>query len=414
MSLVLWCVLVGCGSPQTPAPVVDTRSPPPPPTSTVAAAPVDAAVLAPVEAPPEVVPEVAPVDVKASAAAALAKLSPAEAKLSQSYGKLLGALAKCKPTSFGDFDKDCKETKPLEKPHLDHYHDPRWPDVKRAAYWMHAETPSALLRMYLLEQAVGQHGDPDLASVLLDRGGEGRDVERLLGIIYQGYHQVSGALVKSLTARTTHADNEVRRMALWSLAAFGPVPPGVHTTLVNAIDHDASEYVRAEACKAAGWSGDDRMLAVYDRLLVSATNLRLLDACAEGLAAMWTHRPPGNPAAFKRTLALFAKGRRDTPLRALWSSLAFWAENRNQPGMPPRSPWLDEAELRAALEAVMKNRSVHSAARIGAAFVFTRLATPDQIRAAQAKLSEEDDEDPARCLELELERKGCKYYFDHH
>lgn len=408
---VRWCVVgsIACTSTPSPAPLGPVRASPT--VATVDAAPPPPTSPSPADSPPDVAPDLAPIDIKASAAAALAKLSPAQAKRAKVYGAQIGALATCTLDASGYPDKQCKSFQAIGDARDRQPNDEHWLDVQRAAWWMHADTRSASVRAYLIRGA-NPH-DQDLAAVLIDAETDPKQLAYLLRWVRS--FRSTPLLVKAVTARTAHPSHEVRLQALVALASiYPPIPPGVHATLVAAIDRDPSDHVRRETCRAAGGSRDDRMVAVYDRLLVPTTDAALFDACAEGLTTMWTDHPHGHEAAYRRTVKLLDAGRRDTPMRATWEALATYRRDRLEVYMK-YAPWVNDTEVRTTLERRIVDRTANLVGRVGATMAFVQFGTEAHLKAVRAKLlaSKGANEDPVvECINAALIKStSCHAFF---
>ncbi|GEM_PF-1250767 len=129
-----------------------------------------------------------------------------------------------------------------------------------------------------------------------------------------------------LLTMADHPSDAVRREAMsWFLTNFGEGVEGTFEKVLEKMDNDPSEDVRAYLCGRLYGSGDERALPVFEKyLLDDKTPTKIYNACWNGVINSWTGFPkPRKPSqkGYELTMKVLEKKPR-TKDRPPWSGIS--------------------------------------------------------------------------------------------
>lgn len=129
-----------------------------------------------------------------------------------------------------------------------------------------------------------------------------------------------------LLAMADHPAEPVRREAMsWFLTNFGEGVEGTFEKVLDKVENDPSEDVRAYLCGRLYGSSDERALPVFEKYLMSEeTPTKLYNACWNGVINSWTGYPkPRQPSqkGYELTMKILEKKPRSKE-RPPWSGIS--------------------------------------------------------------------------------------------
>jgi hypothetical protein len=200
---------------------------------------------------------------------------------------------------------------------------------------------------------------------------------------------------KLLLAMADHEAPMVRKRAVIALGSgWNRGMAGAVEKLSDKIDKDPDIGVREMACLVSGNHGDDRLVAVYERLTQEPTKEpKLYAACMEGLFNSWMNYPlyeTTNEKAYRLGLKRLGHTPRseEVPPWTLMSNFKYLAkeDNRSLQEWKKRASWFKADELLKPLEGVVTDPKASSLARTGALESVVALgATKATLQRLQAK-----------------------------
>jgi hypothetical protein len=167
-----------------------------------------------------------------------------------------------------------------------------------------------------------------------------------------------------------HESPVVRRSAVYALSSsWNREMKGGPEKLIELMEKDADEDVRAAACEYAGNLGDEKFMPSFTKLTADA-NEKIRNACTKGLVYMWWSYPfheNASEKAYKLTLKILKKKPR-TKDNPFWTIPGmFRSKNKDKfPEWQKKAPWFKQAELNAVLADLVKDTNVNWLGRNGA------------------------------------------------
>ncbi|MBN2191477.1 MAG: HEAT repeat domain-containing protein [Polyangiaceae bacterium] len=244
------------------------------------------------------------------------------------YRKLLLALEKCKVDERG-IDPKCEASKNLRKAR-----NRKTPVKEKQAMdgklgkelISHAHPAVRLQAAKLLQSAYG--ASKETQDIIIKAAKAEKEPSVLAAMIRTigSRHKDQPDIKELLLAMSDHSSDVVRRESMsWFLTNFGEGVEGTFEKVLEKMENDPSEDVRAYLCGRLYGSADERALPVFEKyLLADNTPTKLYNACWNGVINSWTGFPkPKKPSqkGYELTMKVLEKKPR-TKDRPPWSGIS--------------------------------------------------------------------------------------------
>ncbi len=252
------------------------------------------------------------------------------------------------------------------------------------------EHPAVRLQAAKLLQSVFG-SDKDVQKVIIDAAKKEKEPAVLAAMLRTvGSKHKTNEDIKSLLLKMADNDSEVvRREAMsWFLTSFGEGVEGTFDKVLEKVEKDPSEDVRAYLCNRLYGSSDERALEVFKKYLEAEdTPKKIYNACWNGVINSWTGFPkPRKPSkeGYELTMKILeAKPR--TKERPSWSGISTLRSAKTEYRETDRfgnawleavKDWYKKDRLLRALKGIVTDTEANWMARTAALRVMHELGEP--------------------------------------
>ena len=241
----------------------------------------------------------------------------------------------------------------------------------------HASSAVRLATAGLLRSFFGADGT--VQDFVLDRTTKETDpavMARLIEVV--GSRSGQNAKVRELLMKKADDANEIVRSAAlsWLASSWAKTTEGALDKVLEKIEKDPVQSVRALACRDAYKHENDRVLPTLARFVGDAN---IGAACLEGIVGLWAHFivKQKSEKAYRKSLELLRKKPRDakSPPWQVMSSL----------GRPVVAPWYKAEEVQEVLKDIVADKAAMWMARTGAVRALKDLKAPPAVFEALKK-----------------------------
>jgi len=241
------------------------------------------------------------------------------------YRKLILALESCKLDDRG-IDPKCEASKNLRQARNRKTSVREMQGLNGKELISHPHPAVRLQSAKLLQSAFGASKETQDAIVKAAKTEKEPAVLAAMLRTVGARHKDQPELKALLLAMADHPADAVRREAMsWFLTNFGEGVEGTFEKVLEKMDNDPSEDVRAYLCGRLYGSGDERALPVFEKyLLDDKTPTKIYNACWNGVINSWTGFPkPRKPSqkGYELTMKVLEKKPR-TKDRPPWSGIS--------------------------------------------------------------------------------------------
>ncbi len=252
------------------------------------------------------------------------------------------------------------------------------------------EHPAVRLQAAKLLQSVFG-SDKDVQKIIIEAAKKEKEPAVLAAMLRTvgSKHKTNEDIKKLLLKMADNQSEVVRREAMsWFLTSFGEGVEGTFDKVLEKVENDPSEDVRAYLCNRLYGSSDERALDVFKKYLEAEdTPKKLYNACWNGVINSWTGFPkPRQPskAGYELTMKILeAKPR--TKERPSWSGISTLRSAKTEYRETDRfgntwleavKDWYKKDRLLRALKAIATDADANWMARTAALRVMQELGEP--------------------------------------
>lgn len=307
------------------------------------------------------------------------------------YEKLVLALATCTVGDNG-IDWKCEAWKNLEKARN---RNTVFKDLVAAAGTIgkkHIADPSPAVRLQSARMMGSIFGsDPQTQEIIVDAAYKEKEpaVLKAMLAVVGSRHKSNPKIKDLLMVNANHPNEKVRIEAMsWFLTTFGEGVPGTFERVIEHVDKDPSEKVRAFLCSRLYGSGDERALKEIELWLTARdTSQELKAGCWEGAITSWTGFPlPQKPQkkGYELTMMVLEQKPR-TKDRPPWTGMMLLraAKDTFKPEDKAGNEWFAKVKgfykkdkLIATLSDIVDDPNANWMARAASLDVLVELGTP--------------------------------------
>lgn len=295
----------------------------------------------------------------------------------EQYEQLLLSLAKCS-LKYNAIDYGCPEKRAWDEGRTRSNALEDWAGMSAALGKKHIKHESAAVRIQaasLLGSILGT--DKSSQTVLLEAARAEKEPAVLSAILdtLANEGKRNPDVGKLLLEMADHPLAAVRTKAVLCLCSgWNRGMDGAVDKLIEKIDKDAAPEVRAVACTFSGSHGDDRLVAVYDRLTKDPTkDPKLYAGCLEGLVHSWANYPlyeTTNEKAYRLTLQRLGQTPRSAQVPP-WTLMGEFkhlakSDHKSLQEWKGKASWFKPADLLKPLEGIITDPKARSVARTNA------------------------------------------------
>jgi hypothetical protein len=307
------------------------------------------------------------------------------------YEQLLLSLAKCEVTKRG-IDPKCPEYQNLRKARnrKTSLKQMREMNAELGKKLIDHEHPAVRLQAAKLMQSVFG-SNKEVQKVIIAAAKDEKEPAVLAAMLRTvgSKHKTNEDIKKLLLQMADHESPVVRREAMsWFLTSFGEGVEGTFDKVLEKVENDPSEDVRAYLCNRLYGSSDERALEIFEKyLLAEDTPKKLYNACWNGVINSWTGFPkPRKPSkeGYELTMKILEKTPR-TKNRPSWSGISTLRSAKTEYRESDRfgnawleavDPWYDKKRLLRALESIATDEDANWMARTASLRVMHELGEP--------------------------------------